>query len=300
MINKKLIPYFFLTLLSGLLFASFVYNLDIVLSIVSRISDLRIFKYLLFFGYGIFAYRKLHKTIQGNHLISFILVIIPFVIIDINAVFKDVNYFPLRFPLVTLFPVSGAFLGWAIEKGKRVAVISLLLFSISYFIFYALFLSPYFTYQLFEVKGRTFENDESIVLNGRFKTLDGNTIKISDSIKAPNIIVSCFFVGCSPCEELKTEIKEITGRVKEKKLGIVFVCDGASTEYDSFIKYVKSNKNERFLFLYDDTGILKEGFKGIGYPYEMLLCNNKIIDRINGFDKEIANIYLKKRLLLIK
>lgn len=301
MFNLKTILTFSIFILLGLLFIASVYNLDVVLGILNRFFSVKLVKYLIFFIYGYSSIKvAVGRLPNHNNILAFIFVLLPFLVVDINAIVKDMNYFPLRFPLVTLFPVAGALLALVKRKGNKIQLYVISIFSLVYICLFYFFLNPFFIYQLFQVKVNDLAAEESISVNGEFKTIDANYIQIADTINAPNIIISCFFVGCSPCEELKKSISIIADKAGANKLGYVFICDGSITDFEKFTKYAKSYRDKRFVFLFDDKGILKKRLGNVGYPYEMFLSNYKVKDRINGFDKEIGSYYIKKRLSLLK
>ncbi len=295
MLNK--IKFFFIASTISFLFIISIYNLDVFLYQVNKLYERQTLIYIAITLFHLWLFRVIKSNSSLSTIaVIFICVICP-IVIDASVLITAPNKIPHRFPFASLFPFIGILLGYYSLSNKKILFWSLLSSLIPIFFIVDQYILPkMFYYEYVRDSPKT----NNGIMNSILYTVNEKPIKINDTINSQYIIVECFFKGCAPCEEKKEALKILSDSVKEKKLSIVFLCDGSITKFEDFRDYASKNQLKNSIYLYDKDSILHSQLKLTGYPFEVLFKENKPINTLLGYSEMIKKDYINNNLSKIK
>ncbi|ATL46085.1 hypothetical protein COR50_02285 [Chitinophaga caeni] len=228
------------------------------------------------------------------------IVIIPVILLDATTLITGSELIPLRFPFATIFPVLGALLGYILSCRK-------LLLSIVYIVFITLFtvLSAYvFIPKL--ILQKSFRNDVSFngnsIKNAVLLNPDKHPCYISSLLEKKVTLLEFYFVGCPPCEMKKNALDSLRKKVDSNKFQIIYICDGAVTSWDEFVKHGKKWEDQQQKYFYADSATITRLYQmeRRSYPLEVIL--NEQLEAVSvhyGYNDIFRDLYLERTINII-
>lgn len=291
------IKYFCIASILSFLFVVSIYNLDVFIYQINKLYERQTLIYIAITFFYLWLYGIIKsKSGLPTKIVIAICVICP-IAIDATVLITAPNKVPHRFPFASVFPFIGILLGYYSFLNKKMVFWILLFLLIPIFFLIDQYILPKMFYYEYV---RDSPGINSNIINNIYYTVNGEPVKIIDTSKNQYTIVECFFKGCLPCEEKKAALKIISDSIKEKKLSIVFLCDGSITEFDDFREYALKDQSTKNIYLYDKDSVLYSKYKINGYPFEVLFKEDKAINTLLGYSEMIKKDYIKNTLLKLK
>lgn len=283
-------------IISSLLFGAVFSTLfvAIIYNFITKYANPYLTAFSLVFIFGVLTYLNFY-LFRVKFFLAFLFTVIPVVLIDASVLVTYPALVPMRFPIATIFPLLGSLIVWTILNKKNVLITAL--FS-GLFIFYY----GYFMYsELLYNKMKTDQKDikySSEIFSIPLITVNGDTIMLSDTMKAKINIVEMFFVGCIPCEQKAVALKNISNEYDEKNLMVLNICSGAHTSLSSFKKYAMRKGENGFSYFYSpDSTLGKIYSRNLAFPFEQVISDNReLIDKEVGYDPSIERAYIKNKI----
>ena len=115
--------------------------------------------------------------------------------------------------------------------------------------------------------------------------------------KTDKAVIDFMFINCRPCIEKLDHLHEL-GKYKK----VYIIVNWKIDSYNDYVKFYTNDKNKlkNTIFLYDTSGIFTEQFGVNLYPSEVILKDNSIIARDEGFPKYAKKEYISIRKELLE
>ncbi len=133
-------------------------------------------------------------------------------------------------------------------------------------------------------------------------TVNGDTLKLSDTLKAKVNVVELFFVGCVPCEQKASVLKKVIQKYDNKDVMVINICSGAHTSISTFKEYSSKKKYNGSAFFYSPDSTLGKVYgKNLAFPFEQVISNKReLIMKEVGYDPTFEEIYIKNKIRQIE
>lgn len=286
---RNYLKYLIICILSGVIITALIYNFDLFIDLLKRLYDKQTLTHILATFFYFILYRTIKQKSNISPFLIFLFCIICPILIDASTLFTAPNLVPARFPFASLFPIIGCYLGYLSFSERKIRFISAILLACTLFYFTdRIFLPKIYYYQTIR-DSPPFNHDVSDFL---FYTVDGDGIKIKDTIRSEYAIIECFFIGCLPCEEKKEVLNVLLDSVKHEKLQVVYICNGKISTENDFKMYATKNQRNGAVFLYDRDHTLNTKFELTIYPFEIFLTKNQYTSSLQGYTHMIKKDYL--------
>lgn len=121
--------------------------------------------------------------------------------------------------------------------------------------------------------------DDGKVGNFELKDLKGTKYKSSDILN--NGKPTLFLVAaewCPHCKEEAPDVQKFYDEYKDK-VNVVVVYSNVNSSLDAVKEYISKNEYT-FPTYYDEHGVITEGFKVQGFPFNLKIENEKIVEEL--------------------
>lgn len=287
-------------ILSSILFAilttALVYNLsgalaylEIQIDSFAYVPELRFCIYFLYSTY-------LFSGSNRNPML-FLIICLPFILIDATALINGGKTIPVRFPFQTIYPLLGTLAAYLILKSYKLGIM-MLACCVAFFIGAKTYITPNLLWYMHK-KNQSEHLNKMELLKDTFITIDHKNICIKDTVMSEVILTEFYFEGCSPCVEKLQSLVHVSKKFNSSDLGLVLICDGSITSFKIFQQAAKRLVSTGFTFLYDDKRLCQRyGIRG--YPTELLIYKGKIAGADTGFGKDISMLWQRSEITKIK
>ncbi len=289
---KNVIIAFFFGAIVSSVFVSFIYNY------ISKYQSpyLTSFSLLIIFGFLTYISYILFKS---RFIVAYISILLPVILIDASVLITYPALVPMRFPIASIFPLLGGMITWAIIKKKYLffflGVSVILIFIHGFFVY------PKLLYRKMLADQAQIEYNPKI-FQIPLLTINRDTVRLGDTLKANLNLVELFFVGCIPCEQKSKSLKYLTEKYDTSKFLVISICSGVHTPFNRFLEYTESNRKDGFIYLYSpDSSFGKLYGYNWGFPFEQVFTSEKkYVSKEVGFNIVFQDEYLKNKIKQIE
>ncbi len=296
--KKKQIIIVGISILFSILFNIILFNIDVLAEYFTNKSfdtftQPHIARYVCYLLFASFFNKS-----EINKGKLFLIILLPVFLIDSTTLFLGPDLFPHRFPYATLYPALGIYCGLNLRQGKIKVVFNFFI-SILFIIVSQLYTIPYllrFMHYIHDIS----QNTNTTLTNNFFLGIDKKTVNLFDTLNGSKAaLIEFYFVGCAPCEQKFTYLKNISNKYKTHDFSFVLICDGTANTYKQFLTHSEQNKDSSIIFLYDSNNTIPK-YKIDGYPTELLVDSEKnIIKKEKGFGIYLADDWLKREIFIL-
>lgn len=287
-LHKKEIAGIIYSIAFTLIISIVVYNFRVIVKYAFNVNSNAIIYHAIirFFCYFFFSLFFVSKFKTRN---TFFILFLPVLAIDATTLLAGRELMPLRFPFDTIYPLLGILTVTIYQRSKSASFI-ILASSLVFMILAQTHIRPLILWKMHEnnqpISQKYFQE------NDIYLTTAGEKVTIRDTLEKKISLIEFYYVGCLPCEEKYTAIKEIYNKYKDE-INVILICDGQASQYNFFLKHWENNKHENITFLYDFNKNLSK-YNLSGFPTEFIVKGRSIINVDQGFGNAIYDKWLKK------